>query len=52
MLEGFKNKKKSNALADINTRGANLKSEKNLEIELKGIENRIILEILFYWIFE
>jgi hypothetical protein len=51
MLEGFKNKK-SNALADINTRGANLKSEKNLEIELKGIENRIILEILFYWIFE
>jgi DNA repair exonuclease SbcCD ATPase subunit len=42
MLEGFKNKK-SNALADINTRGANLKSEKEtLEIELKGIENRII----------
>jgi hypothetical protein len=44
MLEGFKNK--INALADINTRGANLKSEKKLEIELKGIENRIITEIL------
>jgi hypothetical protein len=41
MLEGFKNKK-INALADINTRGANLKSEKKLrKIELKGIENRI-----------
>ena len=41
MLTSFKTKK-SNVLADINARGANLKSEKEtLETELKGIEDRI-----------
>lgn len=41
MIEGFKNRK-SNALTEINTRGGNLKNEKeSLETELQSIKSRI-----------